>query len=243
MLPVSNIIWPDLHNSSKALTSKSSGRGHTMPATDMAIATARAVYETNVFSVMALTSAFTPLLVPTRGLIINISSISSFVPLIFGSAYASSKAALNSYSRTLRQELRPFGVRVMVAMAGTVQSNIASGKKGVGLPEGSLYAKVSHLFEQRKGISQTVQSRPMETSAFARRLVDEALKGEVAPFWRSWLGRPDWFWCGGKSSVVYWSSWFGEWPFDFGTWRQSGLSELEAIVTQEDESCSDGKQD
>ena len=211
-----------------------------MPATDMAVVTARAVYETNVFSVMALTSAFTPLLVPTRGLIINISSISSFVPLIFGSAYASSKAALNSYSRTLRQELRPYGVRVMVAMAGTVQSNIASGRKGVGLPEGSLYARVSHLFEQRKGISQKVESRPMETGAFARRLVDEASKGEVAPFWRSWLGRPDWVWCGGQSSVVYWTSWLGEWPFDLGTWRQSGLFELEAMV-KEDERGSEGK--
>lgn len=212
-----------------------------MPATDMAVATARAVYETNLFSVMALTSTFTPLLVPTRGLIINISSISSFVPLIFGSAYASSKAALNSYSRTLRQELRPFGVRVMVAMTGTVQSNIASGKKRVGLPEGSLYARVSHLFEQRKGFSQQVQSRPMETSAFARRLVDEASKGEVAPFWRSWLGRPDWFWCGGQSSVVYWASWLGDWPFDFGTWRRSGLSELGAMV-KEDEKWKEGKE-
>ena len=74
----------------------------------MAVATARAVYETNVISVMAQTSAFTPLLVPTRGSIINISSISSFVPLIFGSAYAGSKAALKSYSRNLRQELRPY---------------------------------------------------------------------------------------------------------------------------------------
>ena len=37
--------------SRKALTSNSSGRGHTMLATDMAVASARAVYETNVFSV------------------------------------------------------------------------------------------------------------------------------------------------------------------------------------------------
>lgn len=212
-----------------------------MPATDMSLATARAVYETNLFSVMALTSTFTPLLIPTRGLIINISSVSSFVPLIFGSAYASSKAALNSYSRTLRQELRPFGVRVMVAMAGTVQSNIANGKKKVGLPEGSLYARVSYLFEQRKGFSQQVQSRPMETSAFAKRLVDEASKGEVAPIWRSWFGRPDWFWCGGQSSVVYWSSWLGEWSFDWGTWRQSGLSKLEAMV-KEDERGAESKE-
>ena len=221
---------PPRRHLKESITSKPSGRGHTMPATDIAVATTRAVYETNVFSIMALTSAFTPLLVPTRGLIINISSVSSFVPLIFGSAYASSKAALNSYSRTLRQEHRPYGVRVMVAMAGTVQSNIASGRKGVGLPEGSLYAKVSHLFEQRKGISQKAESRSMETSAFARRLVDEASKGEVAPFCGSWLGRPDWAWCGGQSSLVYWTSWLGEWPFDLGAWRESGLVELEAMV-------------
>ena len=209
----------------------------------MSVATARAVYETNLFGVMAVTSAFTPFLVPTRGLIINISSISSFVPLVFGCAYASSKAALNSYSRTLRQELRPFGVRVMVALAGTVKSNIAvaRGRKGVELPEGSLYARVSHLFEQKKGLSQKAESRPMEARAFARRMVDEASKAEVAPFWRSWFGRPDWAWAGGQSSAVYWWSWFGEGPFDFGTWGRSGLVELEAMV-KEDERGSKGKE-
>ena len=192
---------------------------------------------------MALVCAFTPLLLPTRGLIINIASISAIVPYVFGSVYASSKAALVSYSRTLRAELRPYGVRVMVAMAGTVRSNMGlAAKKGAagGLPEGSLYARVAHLFEAKLGYSQREEAGPMETGEFARRLVDGVDSGEGG--WLGGLvgGRPDWFWCGGQARLVYWGSWLGEWAMNFVVWRRFRLWELEAIV-KADEGVGEGK--
>lgn len=190
---------------------------------------------------MAMVSCFISLLLPTRGLIINIASISALVPYVFGSVYASSKAAVASYSRTLRAELRPFGVRVQVAMAGTVKSNIGSGKKE-GLPEGSLYQRVRYLYEARLGYSQMREAGPMETDVFARKLVDDALKGEVSSFWRTWFGRPDWFYCGGQSRLVYWGSWLGEWALDFGVWRRFRLFELEAMV-EVDEGAENRKTD
>jgi 1-acylglycerone phosphate reductase len=101
-----------------------SGRGLTMPATDINLDDARDVYETNVFGVMAMVSAFMDLIIPAQGLIINVASISALILYVFGSVYPSSKVALASYSRTLRIELRPFGVRVQDVMASTVKSNI-----------------------------------------------------------------------------------------------------------------------
>lgn len=75
-------------------------------------------------------------------------------------------------------------MRVQVVMAGTVKSNIGHGKKG-GLPEGSLYQQVRHLYEARLGYSQKREAGPMETDVFAKRLVDDALKAEVSSFWRT----------------------------------------------------------
>lgn len=61
---------------------------------------------------MAMVQAFVDQLAAARGLIINISSLSSVTPYLFGSVYCASKAAVSAYSRTLRMELAPLGVRV-----------------------------------------------------------------------------------------------------------------------------------
>lgn len=181
---------------------------------------------------MAMVSSFIDLLIPVQGLIINVASLSALVPYVFGAVYASSKAAVMSYSRTLRAELRPFGVRVQVVMAGTVKSNIGTSSKGY-LPEDSLYQPVKHLFEARVGYSQKKESNPMPTDEFARKLVDDALKPEVSPFWRTWFGRSDWFYYGGMSWLLYWGSLLPEWVLDYGVWRRFRLYELEAIVKED----------
>jgi 1-acylglycerone phosphate reductase len=183
---------------------------------------------------MAMTRSFIDLLIPARGLIINVASISALIPYVFGSVYASSKAAVCSYSRSLRQELRPFGVRVQVVMAGAVRSNIsANTAKTRVLPSDSLYARVRHLYERRQGYSQSKASGSLPTEVFARKLVDKALASEVAPFWRSWFGRPDWLYYGGMTRLLWWGSVLGEWVTDLGSWRMFRLHELEAIVQRE----------
>ena len=111
-----------------------------------------------------------------------------------------------SYSRTLSLGLRPFGVGVMVAMAGTVRSNMGKKKRG-SLPRGGLYARVQGLYVARLGFSQKREARPMETGVLARGLVGEALKGEGGGWWWGrWVRgrRRDWWYCGGQSGLVYW---------------------------------------
>jgi len=181
-----------------------------------------------------MTRSFIDLLIPTRGLIINVASISALVPYVFGSVYASSKAAICSYSRTLRQELRPFGVRVQVVMAGAVQSNIsANTAKTRVLPSNSLYARVRHLYEARQGYSQSRASGSLPTDVFARKAVDKALANEASPFWRGWFGRPDWLYFGGMTRLLWWGSLLGEWVTDLGAWRVFRLGEMETVVKVE----------
>lgn len=70
----------------------------------------RKLYEVNLFAVMAMVKEFVPLLIASGdGCVVNIGSLTGMVPVPFGSVYGSSKAALHSYTNTLRVELAPFG--------------------------------------------------------------------------------------------------------------------------------------
>ncbi|CAK7214607.1 NADPH-dependent 1-acyl dihydroxyacetone phosphate reductase [Sporothrix bragantina] len=202
------------------------GRTHTVPATDLDIDEIRATFETNVFGVMAMCKSFVSLLINARGLIINIASLSATSPYIFGSSYCASKGAVVSYSRCLRQELRPFGVRVTVVMAGTVRSNIANTVHP--LVEGSLYEPVADLYAKRQVYSQNNQT--METPVFAQKVVANALRPEVPLLLRAWMGRRDWFWCGGMSTIVWLGTILGEWILDAGAYRMFGLQKLKIYL-------------
>ncbi|KAH7274744.1 NADPH-dependent 1-acyl dihydroxyacetone phosphate reductase [Fusarium solani] len=175
------------------------GRTHTIPALDMDLDDVRATYEVNVFGPMSMVQIFAPLLIEARGLILNISSTSSMVPYLFGAIYSSTKGAINVWGRALRLELKPFGVRVMTAVTGTVRSNIAS-RTHRSLPENSLYKPVEDVFVRRLTFSQRTATVP--TEIYARKLVGQALRGEG---WFGGLigGTPDWYWAGGMSGRVW----------------------------------------
>jgi 1-acylglycerone phosphate reductase len=178
------------------------GRPHVIPALDFDLDDARQTYDTNVFGPMLMVQAFIGLLKEARGLVVMVSSASTELPYLFSGVYSASKNALNQYSRILRMELRPLHVRVMVSMTGTVRSNIA-GKPERDLPAGSYYRPVDDLFQKRLLFSQ--ENGTMGHDVFARKLVAQALRGE------GWFGAPDWFWGGGMSSLVWFSTLLPRW--------------------------------
>ncbi len=190
----------------------------------------RYTFETNVFGTMAMVQAFVDLLIAARGLIINTASVSASVPYVFGSVYTATKGAIVSYSRTLRLELAPFGVRVMCTMTGTIRSNTAAhGHRA--LPSGSLYSRVEDLFRWRLTFSQT--SATMPTDSYARRMVADSLRPEAPLFLRTWFGRPDWFWYGGMARLVWLGSSLGEWLVDTICWRIFGVYKLQQALEGE----------
>lgn len=177
-----------------------------------------------------MVQAFIDQLIAAKGLIINISSLSSVTPYVFGSVYCASKAAVVGYSRTLRMELAPLGVRVMVSMTGTVKSNTAS-QPLRGLPENSLYSRAKEIFEWRIVFSQNVSTFPTET--FAKKLVNDSLRPEVPAILRRWFGRPDWFWSGGKANLVWFGTCIGEWLVDALCWRTFRMSEITKLLSED----------
>ncbi len=88
-------------------------------------------YETNVIGLVPATKAFLPLLGVRRpqtyppGRIVNIGSVNGRVATPFGAAYVGTKHAVEGVSDSLRRELLPYGIDVVVIRPGPVKTKIA----------------------------------------------------------------------------------------------------------------------
>jgi NAD(P)-dependent dehydrogenase (short-subunit alcohol dehydrogenase family) len=80
--------------------------------------TARAIFETNLFGVLAVTQAFLPQLRERKGVIVNVSSCVMCREMAITEIYTASKAALNALTESLALELAPQGVRVRLVLPG-----------------------------------------------------------------------------------------------------------------------------
>lgn len=189
-----------------------------MPATDVDLDEARKTFETNFFAIVAITKAFTPLLIAAKGLVLNIGSLAAIIPYVFGSIYNASKAALHAYSQTLRLELEPYNVRVLVVVTGGVKSRIARTERL--LPDDSLYLEIKGDFGRRVTHSQ---AGAMGTETYAKGVVIEALK----PVWR----QRKWLWRGNMTFPVWLASRvIGAWVFDLVLPRMFGLNRLKWLL-------------
>jgi len=80
-----------------------------------------------------------------RGRIINIGSVSGRIPAPMLGAYHASKYALEAITDSLRMELRPFGVDVVIIEPGTIRTEFASrviAEAEAARPVGSRYEAV-----------------------------------------------------------------------------------------------------
>jgi NAD(P)-dependent dehydrogenase (short-subunit alcohol dehydrogenase family) len=84
----------------------------------------RRQFDVNFFGALAVTQAALPLLRRTRGRIVFISSISGQIAPPFVGPYAASKFALEALADSLRVELAPFGMHVIVVQPGDVRTPI-----------------------------------------------------------------------------------------------------------------------
>ena len=75
-----------------------------------------------------MTQASLPLLIKSRGIIVNQTSISSVTNVPWNGIYNASKSAMAMLTDTLRLELEPFGVKVLELKTGAVESGFYENK-------------------------------------------------------------------------------------------------------------------
>jgi uncharacterized oxidoreductase len=81
---------------------------------------------TNAGGVIRMTSAFIDVLRANRGTLINVSSALAFVPLPCIPIYCASKAAIHSYTQSLRFQLEDSGVEVIELMPPAVKTDMTA---------------------------------------------------------------------------------------------------------------------
>jgi uncharacterized oxidoreductase len=82
--------------------------------------------EVNVGGVIRMTSAFIDILKANRGTLINVSSALAFVPLPCLPIYCATKAAIHSYTQSLRFQLEDSGVEVIELMPPAVRTEMTA---------------------------------------------------------------------------------------------------------------------
>ncbi len=84
----------------------------------------RRVMAVNFFGALHCTHAALEDLIARRGMVIAISSVAGFAPLIARTGYAASKHALHGFFDSLRTEVEPLGVNVLLVCPSFIQTGI-----------------------------------------------------------------------------------------------------------------------
>ena len=134
--------------------------------------------ETNFFGVLNVTRAALPLLRKSKkAKIINISSVSGFTAFPGLSPYHASKWALEGFSESLRFELRPFGVEVILIEPSAYRTKALNENTrfaAASMKPQSLYYEYSRImlqaFQRRNGsLKNDANDVPERISAVLRR--------------------------------------------------------------------------
>jgi NAD(P)-dependent dehydrogenase (short-subunit alcohol dehydrogenase family) len=108
------------------------GFGYGGAVEDTSIAEAKALFETNFFGVLRVCRAVLPhMRAQRRGLIVNVSSIGGLMGLPFQGLYSASKFALEGLSASLRMEVKPFGIHVVLLEPGDIRTSFTANRRTV----------------------------------------------------------------------------------------------------------------
>ncbi len=168
--------------------------GDSGPLAEIDLERVKRVLDVNVFGALELTRKFIPRMAERKsGRIIFIGSMAGLMPTPFLAPYGISKFALESVAFSLRTELKPFGIDVVMVNPGGYhtdfnQKNI--GKKYEWIDSSALYK--GHMDVIKKSEAMILRSELKDTASIARQIVkavEDKKPGRryVAPLWQWWM--------------------------------------------------------
>ena len=124
----------------------------------------------NVGGVLGMTSAFIDVLRANRGTVINVSPGLAFVPLPAAPIYSATKAAIHSYTQSLRYQLEETGVEVIEIMPPAVKTDMTTELAEGGASLITTDELVKQSFASLKSGALEIHPGQTKQLAFLRRL-------------------------------------------------------------------------
>ncbi|TGO83768.1 hypothetical protein BPOR_0595g00040 [Botrytis porri] len=122
------------------------------------VSLAQKMFDINVFALVAVTRAFSPLLISSKGTVINIGSVAGSSPGYWQGYYNASKAAVNLITDQLRLELEPLGVKAILVIT-----------------DNSPYAPARDVVKSAAA-GDIILSNAVDVDVYANKVVKNALK-------------------------------------------------------------------
>ena len=115
----------------------------------------------NLFGVYGVTQALLPLLIRSRGAIVNNLSLNALAPLPLTPSYVVSKAAALSLTQSLRALLAGRGVRVHAVLTGPVDTDMT---RGFDIPKASPESVARAIFDGVENDEEDIFPDPMSAT-------------------------------------------------------------------------------
>ena len=148
-----------------------------VPASDLAALTSEV--DINLGGVIRMTSALIDILTVNRGTIINVSSGLAFVPLASNPIYSATKAAVHSYTQSLRLQLENSGVEVIELMPPAVRTDLTDEFAEHGISMISTDELIKLSFAALRSGKVEIRPGQSEQLAFMRRLAPNFINRQL----------------------------------------------------------------
>ncbi|KAJ0726359.1 putative acylglycerone-phosphate reductase [Helianthus annuus] len=151
------------------------GIGSTGPLAELSLNEIKKAYEINTLGQLRMVQQVVPSMASRKsGVIVNVGSVVGKAPTPWAGSYCSTKAAVHAISHTLRLELKPFGINVVLVIPGAIRSNLGSHNAGqLSNYNWELYKDFSKEIAERAKASQVGKST--DATLFARHIAKKVL--------------------------------------------------------------------
>ena len=141
---------------------------------------AKKLFDVNFFGMVNMNLAALPYMRRVeKGRIINISSVAAPVPIPFQCYYSAGKAAINSYTLALANEVKPFGISVCAVMPGDIRTGFTAARKKLCSGDEAYSGRISRSV----AVMERDEERGMSPEKVGKYICSIALKKRVKPLY------------------------------------------------------------
>lgn len=141
---------------------------------------AKRLFDTNFFGMVNMNRAVVPVMREAgQGRIVNISSVAGQIPIPFQTYYSAAKAATNSYTMALANELRPYGITVCAVQPGDIKTGFTKAREKTVDGDDVYGGRIGRSVSRMEHDEQT----GMDPAVAGKFIANVAMKKKVSPIY------------------------------------------------------------